>query len=204
MAGQRMEGASHFISSRSRGIMAQKSSRIPPLAPEDFTDEQAELAGGRGSARGELNIVRLLVQNPALYRAWMPFGMHGILSSSLSARHREIVVLHTCSLCGGSYDVAQHRVIAQRAGLSAADIEAAINDGTGLAAFERILIDAVNELLADRCISDVTYAALAEHYTRAQLLDLVFAVGNYTLMSMTTKTFDVQVEPNIESGWKPN
>jgi 4-carboxymuconolactone decarboxylase len=184
--------------------MDSKSPRLPPLELDEFTDEQAELAGGRGSPRGELSIVRLLVQNPALYRSWMPFAMHLITASSLSPREREIVILHTCAFCRGTYDVAQHRLIAQRAGVSVVDIDAAIGDGAGLSAFERTLIKAVEELAKDHCIADATYAVLAERYTPQQLLDLVFTVGNYVLMSMTTNTFAVKVEANIESGWKPN
>jgi alkylhydroperoxidase family enzyme len=184
--------------------MQPKTPRIPPLDPSEFTDEQAELAGGRNGARAQLNIVRLLVENPPLYRSWMPFAMHCIQANSMSPREREIVILHTCAFCRGKYDVAQHRVIAQRAGIGAADVEAAINDGAGLSALERTLMQGVEELVKDHCISDATYAALAERYTRQQLLDFVFTVGNYTMMSMTTSTFGVQLEADIESGWKPN
>lgn len=184
--------------------MDQKTPRLPPLDPSSYTDEQAELAGGRGSARGELSVVRLLVQNPPLYRHYFQFAMHLISANSLPAREREIVILHTCSVCRGKYDVAQHRLIAQRAGLSVADIEGAIGDGANLSAFERTLLKAAEELVKNHRIADVTYAALAERYSSQQLLDLVFTIGNYTLMSMATNTFDVQVEPNIESGWKPS
>jgi 4-carboxymuconolactone decarboxylase len=184
--------------------MQQKPSRVPPLDPAEFTDEQAELAGGRGNPRGELSIVRLLVQNPPLYRHYFQFAMHLVAASSLSPREREIVILHTCSRCKGNYDVAQHRVIAQRAGLSVADIEAALNDGAGFSTFERTLLKGVEELVSNHRITDATYALLAERYTPQQLLDLVFTVGNYALMCMTTNTFDVQVEPNVASGWKPN
>ena len=179
-------------------------SRLPPLDPQRFTDEQAELAGGRDGARAQLNIVKLLVQNPPLYRNWMQFAMHLMMSSSLTPRDRELVILHTAALCRGTYDIAQHRLIAQRAGLSANDIEAALNEGEGLSSFEQALLKAVSELVHHRRIADATYARLAEHYSAQQLLDLVFTIGNYTLMCMTTNTFDVQVEPNIDSGWKPN
>jgi alkylhydroperoxidase family enzyme len=184
--------------------MHPKTPRIAPLDPKEFTDEQAELAGGRDGARARLNIVRLLVENPALYRSWIPFAMHCIQANSMSAREREIVILHTCAFCGGTYDVAQHRVIAKRAGVPVADIEAATKDGAGLSEFERTLIKGVEELVSQRCLEDETYAALAKVYKNAQLLDFVFTVGNYTMMSMTTSTFGIQVEPDIENGWKPN
>jgi len=183
--------------------MRPTTPRLAPLDTAKFTDEQAELAGGRDSARAQLNIVKLLVQNPPLYRNWMQFAMYLISSSSLTPRDRELIILHTAALCGGKYDIAQHRLIAQRAGLSIADIETATSDGSGLSEFERTLLKAVAELVRDHRVSDTTYAQLSKDYSPQQLLDLVFTVGNYNLMCMTTSTFDVQIEPNIESGWKP-
>jgi len=184
--------------------MRPTTPRLPLLDPKAFDDEQAELAGGRDGPRAQLNIVKLLVQNPPLYGKWMQFAMHLMMTSSLAARDRELVILHVAALCRGTYDIAQHRLIAQRAGLSVADIEAALQEGKGLSAFEQSLLKAVEELVKDHCIADATYAEIAARYSPQQLLDLVFTVGNYTLMCMTTNTFDVQVEPNIESGWKPN
>lgn len=184
--------------------MHAKTSRLPPVDTEKFTDEQAELAGGRGSPRSKLSIVRTLVHNPELYRSWQSFARHLISNNSLSPREREIVILHTAALCRGTYDVAHHRVIAQRAGLSTADIDAALNDGVGLAAFERTLMQAVEELVHVRCIADGTYTVLAERLTQQQLLDFVFTVGNYILMCMTTNTFGVQLEPDVDGGWQPN
>ena len=184
--------------------MTATTKRIPPLDPVQFTDEQADVAGGRDSARSGLNIVRLLVQNPALYRSYFNFAMHLVAASSLSLRDRELVILHACSFCGDTYDVAQHRSIAKKAGLNAAEIAAAINDGAGLADFERTLLTATEELIKGHRIADATYSALAERYSNQQLLDLVFTVGNYSLMSMVTNSFDVRVESdNTESNWKP-
>jgi hypothetical protein len=62
----------------------------------------------------------------------------------------------------------------------------------------------VEELVQHRCIADATYAVLAERFTPQQLLDFVFSVGNYVLMCMTTNTFGVQIEPDVDGGWQPN
>jgi 4-carboxymuconolactone decarboxylase len=147
--------------------------------------------------------VRLLVQHPKLYRDYFAFAMHLITSNSLPPRERELVILHTASVCGGKYDIAQHRVIGQRAGLSTKDIEAALGEGQCLSEFERVLLRGVEELVRDHGLSDATYAALGERLGPQQLLDFVFTVGNYSLMCMTSNTFDVQVEPDVQTSWKP-
>jgi alkylhydroperoxidase family enzyme len=184
--------------------MKPTSPRSSLLDPDKFSDEQVELAGGRGSPRSQLHIVRTLLQHPDLYRSWMPFAMHLIMANTLSPRDREIVILHTCSKCHGSYDVAHHNVIAKRAGLTDAEIDAAKSNGAGLSPVQRTLLKATDELIDDRNISDTTWTALSEHYTRQQLLDLVFTVGNYVTMTMVTRTFGVSIEANAEDGWKPN
>jgi 4-carboxymuconolactone decarboxylase len=177
--------------------------RIDFLPPEQFTDEQAELAGGREGSRAQLNIVRTLVQHPALYRAWMPFAMHSIGASSIGPREREIIILHTCAVCRATYDLGQHTVIARRVGLTPAEIEAAKTDGAGLSEFERTLMRGVEELVENQGLSDETWAAISQRYSRQQQLDFVFTVGNYTMMSMTTNTFGVPLEDDLEGGWKP-
>jgi alkylhydroperoxidase family enzyme len=179
--------------------------RIPPLDPAEFTDEQAMLTDGRDSPRSALNIVRTLVHHPALFRSWTPFAMHLISSNSstLPARAREILILRTCRECQSTYDMAQHAVIARRAGLTDAEVSSVLRDGADLSSFEQTLLNAADELVGARCITDATWTALAERYTRQQLMDLVFTVGNYTLLSMATNTFGVPVESNVELGWKP-
>jgi 4-carboxymuconolactone decarboxylase len=183
--------------------MQSNSPRMPLLALDKFTDEQAELAGGRGSARSQLHVVRTLVQHPALYRSWMPYAMHLIMANTLTARDREIVILHTCAVCEGDYDLAHHHVIARRAGLTDAEIEAAKSNGAGLAASELTLMKAVEELVSSRNMSDATWVTLSERYTREQLLDLIFTVGNYVTMTMLTRTCGVPIEADTEGGWKP-
>lgn len=69
--------------------MAATTPRIPPLDPARFTDEQAEVAGGRGSSRSDLNIVRLLVQNPTLYRSYFNFAMQYVRRARGVVEHRE-------------------------------------------------------------------------------------------------------------------
>lgn len=177
--------------------------RIELLHPTEFTDEQAELAGGRDGSRAQLSIVRTLVQHPALYRSWMPFAMHAIGSSSIDAREREIIILHTCAVCRATYDLAQHTVIARRVGLTSVEIESAKGNGAELSPFERTLLKAVEELIANHGLSDETWAATAARYSRRQQLDFVFTVGNYTMMAMTTNMFGVPLEDDLESGWKP-
>ena len=60
------------------------------------------------------------------------------------------------------------------------------------------LLRAVDELHADACISDATWAALSQRYKTEQLMDVVFAVGQYNLVSMALNTFGVQLDKGVK------
>ena len=60
-----------------------------------------------------------------------------------------------------------------------------------------MLLRAADELHADQSLTDATYAALAEHYDVQQLLDLVFTVGQYTLVSMALNSFRAERDDDV-------
>ena len=57
------------------------------------------------------------------------------------------------------------------------------------------LLRAADELHGDAFISDATWDALAERYSVQQLMDAVFTVGAYQIVSMALNSFGVQFEP---------
>jgi 4-carboxymuconolactone decarboxylase len=170
--------------------MSTTASRIPPLPPEAFSAEQAEVAKGRES----LNLARVFVQHPAAYRTFIPFAEQLFLRSSLPQREREILILRALELCDENYDLAHHVIIAREVGMSDPEIEAARQGAAGLPDFEQTLTKAAAELVHDHCISDPTWQALAQRYSVEQLMEVVFLVGLYVMMAMGTKSFGIQLE----------
>jgi len=59
---------------------------------------------------------------------------------------------------------------------------------------------ATDELHGDAHISDTTWAGLAKHFSTKQLMDLVFTVGQYNLVSMALNSFGVQLDEGLP-GW---
>jgi len=62
---------------------------------------------------------------------------------------------------------------------------------------ERSLIKATDELHADAFISDVTFAELQKYFDEKQILDVIFAVGQYNMVSMALNTTGVQLDEGI-------
>ena len=102
-------------------------------------------------------------------------------------------------LCEAEYEWGQHVVIGKVAGLTDVDVRR-IAEGPGadgLAEHDRLLLTAVDELHDDACLSDDTWASLSKTYSTKQMMDLVFTVGQYNLVSMALNSFGVQLDPGL-------
>jgi 4-carboxymuconolactone decarboxylase len=116
--------------------------------------------------------------------------------SSLPTREREILILRIGWLCQSEYEWGQHVRIGKKEGLSDEEIERIRKDPESdkWDTFDRILIKAVDELYYDSFISDFTWEALNKKYDIHQLLDLIFTVGQYNLVSMALNSLGIQLE----------
>jgi alkylhydroperoxidase family enzyme len=183
-----------------KSAMGNDSPRVPPLPEAEWTDETRALL--QPTAMGGVpprNIFTTLVRHPLLFRRWMPFGAYVLFESTLPPRERELVILRVGRLCRSDYEVAQHAPIALACGVSDAEVaRTAVGPGDG--AFDawsgpdQALLRAAGELHADQEIGDATWAALRANWSEAQAIDLIFLVGQYTMVAMALKSLRVQVE----------
>ena len=76
---------------------------------------------------------------------------------------------------------------AKQAGLTSKEIIRILQGpkAEGWAPIERLLLRAVDELLAETFVSDVTWDALAQQFSEPQPMGLVGTVGQYALGTMT-------------------
>ncbi len=56
---------------------------------------------------------------------------------------------------------------------------------------------ATDELRDDSCLSDATWNELAKTYDKRQMMDLVFTVGQYNMVSMALNSFGVQLDAGL-------
>jgi len=163
--------------------------RLAPLEPGEI-DPDLRLGDS------PLNIFRTLAHHPQLLKRWLVFGNHLLAKSSLPPREREIAILRVGWLCRAGYEWGQHVVIGRASGLSDDEIDRITRgpDADGWSDAERAVLRATDELHGDHFVSDATWAELGKHFDTQQLLDLVFTVGQYHLVSMALNTFGVQLE----------
>ena len=171
--------------------------RIPPLSDDEASDEQRELLSAAARGRPPLNVQRTVARYPALSRARLDFTRHIMTESSLPDRERELLILRTGWNCQSEYEFAQHSRFGRAVGLSDDEI-ARVADGPDADdwdPFDATLLRAADELHNDAFISDSTWSALSERYSTQQLMDAVFTVGQYHIVSMALNSFGVQFEP---------
>lgn len=181
--------------------MRLKSPRIAPLTDAELSAEQQELVapmragGGPGEGR-VLNIFRTLLREPKALRGFLSWGNY-VLSrrNGLPEREREIVILRIGYLCKSGYEWTQHHAIGLRSGLTAEEIERIKKGaGAGWSPADSALIRASDELHNDQFVTDATWAALKQHFSDKQCMDVVFTAGQYTQVSMILNSFGVQLD----------
>jgi alkylhydroperoxidase family enzyme len=174
--------------------------RIPPVV--DPSPELVELyaRGGLSGPDGStLNIFATLANHPALLRRWLVFATHVLAKSSLTPRDRELAILRVGVVCGSNYEFAQHHVIAQRCGITIAEIDQ-VRVGPAhheWSPTESALLSAVDELHRDSRIGDDTWRTLATTFSTEQILDLIFTIGNYHLVSFALNSIGVELDDGI-------
>ena len=170
--------------------------RLEPIPPDRMDPEIRERLGD-GPV---LNILATLAHHPKLLKRWMVFGNHVLSKSSLPARERELVILRIGWLCRSEYEWGQHVAIARRVGVTDEEIDRVTRgpEAEGWSVLDRAFLRATDELHADAFVSDETWAILEENLDTEQRLDLIFAVGQYTLVSMALNSLGVQRDPGVE------
>ncbi|HEY1281089.1 MAG TPA: carboxymuconolactone decarboxylase family protein [Acidimicrobiales bacterium] len=175
----------------------------PRIAPRPRTGnppDVQELIEGAVPANGPtINIFLTLANHPGLLRRYLPFGGKLLMKGKLPGRERELVILRTAWLCQSDYEWGQHVGIGADEGLTDEEM-ARIPAGLaadGWSAFDAVLLQAADELVADHRLSDATWAALSERYDDQQMIELTLLVGNYVMVAGMLNSIGVKRESGV-------
>jgi len=169
--------------------------RIPFCDFSTLNAEDREIAE-RNKVKGEvLNIIKVLMRNPKLARAWTPFAGHVLSDQSLPRRDRELLILRIGWLNQSAYEWGQHVRIGKKAGLTDDEIDR-ISKGpaAGWDRHEAALLQAADDLREKCVVSDETWKRLSERYSIEQMIDAVFTIGQYNLVSWALNSFGVPLD----------
>jgi len=167
--------------------------RLTPLDESAWAPALESVRNGLGTV---LNVHRMMAHHPELLAAWTPLRQHITNGGTLSARHRELIILRVAALAGVAYEWHHHVARASLAGIGPTEVEAVrIAKATDWPdEQESALLAATDELFQSLAVGDDVWAVLTELFTVPQILDLIVTVGMYTTLAMFINTTGVQIE----------
>jgi 4-carboxymuconolactone decarboxylase len=172
-------------------------SRKQRIPFRDFSTLNAEDRGmGETKVNGEvINLFKVLMQHPKLARSWAPFANYIIYEQTLPAREREILILRIGWLNQAQYEWEQHVLMGKNAGLTDDEIDR-ITKGpkAGWDRHHAALIQAADDLFENSTVSDATWQTLSARYNTEQMIDAVFTISQYNLVSWVLNSFGVPLD----------
>jgi alkylhydroperoxidase family enzyme len=187
-------------------------SRLEPLRSGFGEDRQqaldetaapvAELEGDgapRAEAAKPLNILGTIAHHPTLLEPFLAFAATLAMRGVLSRRHSELLALRAAWNCRSPFEWGHHVIYARAAGLGEDEIArvAQAPETAGWTGEERDLLQAADELHAGQDLTDDTWQRLRTHFDEAQLVEIPFVVGHYTMLSMVANATGVPLEAGL-------
>jgi alkylhydroperoxidase family enzyme len=163
----------------------------------DIDAAGAELRESFARLAAPLNIFRMMAHAEGCFKPLTRLGGAMLGKLNLDPRLRELALLRTVRLEGGTYEWVQHVPVAlglgigeaQIVALEAGDVEAPCFD-----AVERTLLRFTTEVVERVGASPETLAAMRDHLPDRQVVELVLMIGFYMMLARLTETTGVDLD----------
>lgn len=182
--------------------------RFPVLTPETMNEEQRAVAdaiqsGPRGAGlRGPFNA---LLRSPQLCDLVQRVGAYVRFGSSIPAPLNELAICMAGRKWGAQYEFYAHRRLGIDAGLNPTILDAIAlgRRPADMSADETLVYEFVSELLSTGQVSDRSYNPVLDRFGERGAMDLVGAVGYYSLVSMVLNVAQVPLPEGETPPLKP-
>lgn len=173
--------------------------RMAILADGEFDDDQTAISRSYRVNGSVINVVRLFARFMPFFRAYKPFGLHGMSRAALDPRVRELAILRIAVLNRCDYEWGHHVRMGQQAGLSAEEVDRVRrgSEDPDWSPDDALVLRATDAIRHDAQLDDATYERLLSLLGETQLFELLVAVGNYNLVSTILNVAGVPLEPGI-------
>ena len=176
-----------------------KQTTLSPLPPADWETSLKRVLEDMGGQ--PLAVHGLMANHPDLLSAWWNLRNYTVTGGDLTQRQAELVILRVAWHMGNWYEWGSHVQRALSAGLTESEIESVKQgpEGGDWALPEKLLLAAVDELLADRRLRPEILRELREHFTDRQLLDVIVTHGSYVILGCMLNTWPIDLDAHIAS-----
>lgn len=159
----------------------------------------------RDSPVNAVNVTATMAHSDVVQKGVGRFANQVMFKSNTDPRLREIVILRMGWNCQSRYEFGQHTLFGRDAGLTDAEIYATtrpIEQGDWTDE-EATLLQMVDDLHADDCVSDDTWAELAGRYEVSLVMEYVAAALCYRVVSSFLNTCGVELDEGVPSWPEP-
>ena len=168
--------------------------RVAPLPESEWTAEQRAIVEQYAPDGNPGNALRTLIRVPALANRLLPLLTYLADDSTLSPRHRAILILRTAWLTQSANHWATY---ANRGELTDDEVlRVAQGPGEGWSEFEAVLIGLADELFLNSSITGATWDRLSDQYDLSNLADAVVTVADVTAQSILFNALGIQPDEN--------
>lgn len=172
------------------------SERLTASDPQTLSPRQQEIVDDILSRRGGLRGPFLAwIRNPELAERAQKLGAYCRYDSNLPHLLSELAILVVARHWRANAEWAIHAPIAEKAGVSAQDIETLLAGGELVFSNPQmqIVYDYTHELLTSARISDASHHRAVQLLGENAVVDLVALIGYYGLVALTLNAFDMPV-----------
>lgn len=170
--------------------------RIAPIEPPYTNEVQESFDKIMPKGMPPLAIFRVLAHNPRVLRRIQRGGL--LDPGSITVRHRQLVILRTCALCGAVYEWGVHaKLFGPLAELTQAELDATWTHGSAAewSETERLVLRLAERLHTTSTLDDALAAELAACFSHAAIIELVTLAGLYHAVSYVVNAFEIEPEP---------
>ena len=169
-----------------------RKDRMPEIPAEQWTEAQKQAAEKFASRRkeGVFGPFVPLLRSPEVMLRTSSLGDYLRFRNVLPLKVSEMVILLTARLWSQQYEWNYHYPLAIKAGFTKekADALAEGRRPSKMDIDEETAYDFCQELQANHCVCDATYARALERYGEQGTIDLVALTGYYSLLAMVMNT----------------
>jgi len=167
----------------------------PDLTDPSLAPLVAQITAERGGKM--LNLYRMLLHSPSFAQGWLALFTAVRQQGNLDARYRELAILRIAVINRADYEFAQHVPYAQRAGVSAAQIEAVKTDpgsnpgfdpgsNPGLSVFDakdRAVLAYAETMTRDIDVPAALFDRVRGLFDEREVVELTVTIAGYNLVS---------------------
>ena len=183
-----------------RRVAPLAAPRIAPLADAELTDAHKAIVA-RFTRDGKANnALRTLLRVPELAEAVMPYTTYLTNETSISPRHRELLILRIAWLYGNENLWAEHAPRARVYGLDDAAIRRIAEgpDASGWERFDATLLRLADQQFRNSSTTNATWKALSERYDLFNIVDAIETVNHFTTLSIYYNSLGIQPDADLK------